>query len=241
MACFVAVTDENIEAAARIHAASWQESHRSFCTKEFVAQHTPERQKRYLQEESAAGKQIWLLQENGEYVGLVSVAGGLIENLYVHPVRQRQGYGTMLLRFATAKCKDTPTLWILDNNDGAKRLYERNGFVLTGKQNRLTDTLCEMEMALPEMERHAMMEKELFSAASLDALAYLIDAGRELDFSCCGVPGFISCSGSKRCVSVWMEQKEQSFDSVMELFDHAMICGKAFRLSWDEMKIETLF
>ncbi len=43
-------------------------------------------------------------------------------------------------------CEGVPTLWILDNNDGARRLYERNGFVLTGESKRLSDTLSEMEM-----------------------------------------------------------------------------------------------
>ena len=143
---FVCVTEESVTDAARIHAASWQESHRSFCSEEFVAQHTPERQEKYLRGEMAAGKRIWVLEVNGESAGLVSVLGSLIENLYVAPEKQNQGYGTKLLRFAIAQCEGVPTLWILDNNDGARRLYERNGFALTGESKRLTDTLFEIEM-----------------------------------------------------------------------------------------------
>lgn len=143
---FLSMTDENLHEAAWIHAASWQESHRPFCSEAFVAQHTPQRQEDYLRNEMAAGKCVWLLKENEKAVGLVSVSGSLIENLYVHPENQNCGYGTKLLRFAMVKCEGTPTLWILSNNDGARRLYERNGFVLTGEKKRLTDSLYELEM-----------------------------------------------------------------------------------------------
>ena len=145
---FLPVSEINIDAAALIHAASWKESHKAFCTPAFVKKHTPRRQKAYLRKELEAGKRIWLLEADGDPVGIVSVWGSLIENLYVHPTRQNRGHGTRLLRFAAEQCEDTPTLWILDNNDGARRLYERNGFALTGESKRLSDTLSEVEMAL---------------------------------------------------------------------------------------------
>ncbi|MBR5224065.1 MAG: GNAT family N-acetyltransferase [Clostridia bacterium] len=147
MECYLPVTEENIAAAALIHSASWQESYKSFCSPEFVKKHTPLRQEAYLRGEMETGKRIWMLEANGELVGIVSVWESLIENLYVHPARQNCGHGTRLLRFAMEQCVGTPTLWILDNNDGARRLYERNGFALTGRNNQLTDTLSEMEMA----------------------------------------------------------------------------------------------
>lgn len=144
---FIRVTDENVADAGKVHSSSWQQSHRSFCSPEFVARHTPERQARFLLHEMEAGKQVYLLEADGEPVGVVSLCGNLIENLYIAPDKQNQGYGTKLLHFAIARCDGTPTLWILDNNDGARRLYERNGFKLTGTSKRLTDALCEMEMA----------------------------------------------------------------------------------------------
>ena len=50
------------------------------------------------------------------------------------PERQNLGYGTKLLQFAIEQCTDTPTLWILENNLRAKRLYERMGFSETGRR-----------------------------------------------------------------------------------------------------------
>ena len=41
----VTVDQSNLEEAAAIHSVSWQESHRSFCSPEFVALHTPQHQK----------------------------------------------------------------------------------------------------------------------------------------------------------------------------------------------------
>jgi GNAT superfamily N-acetyltransferase len=80
-------------------------------------------------------------------VGVVSVKGSLIENLYILPEEQRKGYGTKLLFFAMEKCEGTPVLWILGNNSAAYSLYTKYGFKLTGKRNELSDTVYEIEMS----------------------------------------------------------------------------------------------
>ena len=54
---FVEVTELNIADAGRIHSESWKESHRSFCSAEFVEKHTPAAQAEYLRREIALGKQ----------------------------------------------------------------------------------------------------------------------------------------------------------------------------------------
>ena len=136
---------ENVAAAGYIHAESWQESHRSFCTEEFVQRHSREAQTEYLRREMEEGKRVFLLLAP-EPVGIVSVWGSLIENLYILPQAQNKGYGSRLLRFAMAMCEGTPELWILENNEGARRLYRRLGFRETGRANSLSDTLREIQM-----------------------------------------------------------------------------------------------
>ena len=69
----------------------------------------------------------------------------MIENLYVLPEKQERGYGTQLLRFAMSQCR-RPSLWVLNNNRRAYDLYSREGFIPTGVENRLSDTLFELEM-----------------------------------------------------------------------------------------------
>lgn len=142
----VPVNKSNIDEAARIHAVSWQESHRTFCSAAFIAQHTPEQQKQYLLDKMKNGSRVYLLI-GAQPAGVVSVTGSLIEDLYVLPEMQNRGYGTALLKFAITQCAGTPTLWILENNMCAERLYHRLGFQRTGRTNALTEKLAEIELA----------------------------------------------------------------------------------------------
>ena len=141
----IKVTEENLKDAARIHSLSWRESHKDFCTPEFVALHDVAHQMEYLRNEITAGKEIYMLITDIP-VGIVSIKDSLIENLYVLPDQQKKGYGTELLTFAIEKCTAVPSLWILSNNLAAKKLYKKHGFILTGKEKHLTDTLSELEM-----------------------------------------------------------------------------------------------
>lgn len=142
---FELVTENNIDIAAEIHSISWKDSHKSFCSEEFVQAHSKERQKRYIQDEIKNGKQFYMLVDD-EAKGIVSVKDSLIENLYVLPTEQHKGYGTKLLHYAEVLCKDNPTLWILCNNDIARNFYKKEGYHFTEKENRLTDSISELEM-----------------------------------------------------------------------------------------------
>ena len=140
------VDESCLPAAGRIHSVSWQESHRAFCAPDFVGKHTPERQTEYLRNKMKNGSRIFMLL-GGEPAGIVSVTGSLIEDLYVLPGLQNRGYGTILIRWAMKQCQGTPALWILENNLRAARLYRREGFTETGRRNRITDGLDEVEFA----------------------------------------------------------------------------------------------
>ena len=89
-----------------------------------------------------------------EPVGVVSVTDSLIEDLYVLPEKQNMGYGTELLQFAVGQCQDTPSLWILENNVNAERLYRRMGFAKTGRTNAITDKLEEIELTLEQTKEN---------------------------------------------------------------------------------------
>lgn len=140
------VTEETLPAAGYVHSESWSQSHRDICSPEFVAAHTPQAQTEYLRRETAQGKRLFLLTDDGEPVGIVTVWGSLIENLYVLPGRQGRGYGSRLLKFAMAQCQGAPTLWILNSNENAHRLYLRHGFQQTGVIKYLNETLLEREL-----------------------------------------------------------------------------------------------
>lgn len=142
---FELVTDSNLEIAAQIHSEAWKESHKTFCSPEFVSAHTTARQMDYIRREMQLGKIFYLLTLDSPK-GIVSVGDNLIEHLYVLPREQRKGYGTMLLHYAESLCSKNPKLWVLNNNHGAYSLYQRMGYRCTGIYNELTDTLKEVEM-----------------------------------------------------------------------------------------------
>ncbi len=144
----IPVDQTNILQAAAIHSISWRESHRSFCTPDFIERHTRERQCEYLRNKMNGGTEIYMLIAE-KPAGIVSVTGSLIEDLYVLPEMQNRGYGTELLQFAIGLCTDPPVLWILENNSGAERLYRRMGFRETGRRNPITDGLDEIELYRP--------------------------------------------------------------------------------------------
>ena len=143
----IPVDETNLLQAATIHSISWKESHRAFCTPDFIDQHTPDRQWEYLNSKMNNGTKIYLLVDE-KPVGIVSVTNSLIEDLYVLPNMQNKGYGTRLLQYAVGQCADTPTLWVLENNTRAEHLYRRMGFKKTGKRNSITDGLDEIEYTL---------------------------------------------------------------------------------------------
>ena len=145
-----ALDEAALRRAAEVHAVSWQDSHRSFCPPGFVAAHTPERQYRYLAEKAASGSRIFLLLREGENpIGVVTVTGDLIADLYILPEERNKGYGTVLLQYAMGQCAGSPTLWILENNAGAERLYRRNGFRPTGRVLEHPGGLSEREFLHP--------------------------------------------------------------------------------------------
>ena len=149
-AMIAAVDHTNLHQAAVVHSVSWKESHRSFCPPAFIERHSPENQEEYMREKMDAGSEFFLLYAGEEPVGVVSVTGNLIADLYVLPDRRNAGYGTTLLRFAIGRCRGTPTLWILENNKNAGRLYRRMGFRKTGTVREGINRLDEIEYALAE-------------------------------------------------------------------------------------------
>ena len=78
------VNEQNIMDAAIIHSISWRESHRDFCTPEFIEIHSPKRQLRYMRDKMNKGTKFFMLVDE-DPVGVVSVTDSLIEDLYVLP------------------------------------------------------------------------------------------------------------------------------------------------------------
>ncbi|MGD9604803.1 MAG: ribosomal protein S18-alanine N-acetyltransferase [Bacilli bacterium] len=75
----------------------------------------------------------------GGYIGLwIHDDTAEIINFYVDNIYQRQGFGTMLLDFAIKLCElsgvKTLSLEVRENNEAAKGLYNKFGFVFSHKR-----------------------------------------------------------------------------------------------------------
>lgn len=145
----VAVNNSNIKKAAAVLCASWQASHASFCSPEFILRHDNDHFINRLSEKLDDGWSVYALDDDG-IKGVISQRRGLIEDLYVHPQYQRMGYGHKLLLHAVNECADTPSLWILENNVSAERFYRKHGFVPSGRINTSNGRLKEIEYLLSD-------------------------------------------------------------------------------------------
>jgi GNAT superfamily N-acetyltransferase len=92
-------------------------------------------------------EEIWLAEENGRTLGFLAIRRSrqngweTLEKLYVEPDAQNRGVGTALLDKAKELRPDGLVLWVFQKNTGARRFYERHGFVLA----KLTDGSDNME------------------------------------------------------------------------------------------------
>ena len=160
------VDKSNIGEAAAVHSASWQDSHRAFCSADFVALHTPKRQEQYLLRKMSEGSRVFLLKDPLP-VGVVSVLDSLVEDLYVLPEAQGKGYGTELLRYAVSQCSGVPTLWILENNDRAAALYRRRGFAETGRRKAVTRGLDEVEFSMASHSAPCGYQQDFYTGIAM--------------------------------------------------------------------------
>ncbi len=89
---------------------------------------------------------------------------------------------------------------------------------------------------------HDLIVKEFEQTKSLSALIYLIEHGREIEFSFEGRRYFLSRSNSQKRVSLWNNQEEQSFDNIEQLIEKAMIFNDVVLLDvLPQIQVETIF
>ncbi len=91
------------------------------------------------------------------------------------------------------------------------------------------------------MDLHDIIADELFTNKSFGSLIYLIDKGRELEFTYNGIECFISCSESQSYVSLWCGKEEQCFESVEKLIENSKIGQQKLKDVWMDVEFGTLF
>jgi GNAT superfamily N-acetyltransferase len=75
-------------------------------------------------------RETWVIDDNhGEVVALLVLQPGWINQLYVDPRHTGCGLGSRLLEVAKTVYPEGLDLWTFAANAGARRFYERHGFV----------------------------------------------------------------------------------------------------------------
>ena len=88
---------------------------------------------------------------------------------------------------------------------------------------------------------HDHIQQEFLDSKSVAALVWLIERGRELEFTYQDETYFISCDKSACYVSLWCGKDEQSFDTTEQLVEESTLNGKQFLDAWVDSEISTLF
>lgn len=96
--------------------------------------HTDDETRHYITSLVSSGK-IHVLKEDNVIAGLMMVEDGYLHHLYVDPKFHNKGYGKMLLDKAKELSFDGLQLWVFEQNKGAIKFYEREGFVLVNKRD----------------------------------------------------------------------------------------------------------
>jgi len=97
--------------------------------------HTEAEIRGYVRDRLLRELEVSVAAEKGRLVGFVALADEWVKHLYVHPQAQSRGVGTALLDLAKERRSGGLRLWVFQENDAARRFYERHGFSL----DQLTD------------------------------------------------------------------------------------------------------
>ncbi len=74
--------------------------------------------------------EVWVAEDDGPIIGFAAIANAKLEQIYVHPDHQGRGVGTELLAKTKERQPAGFTLWVFQQNEGARRFYETNGLQL---------------------------------------------------------------------------------------------------------------
>jgi len=88
-------------------------------------------------------------EADGAIIGFVALTADLVGHMYVHPTAQSRGVGSALLGKAKERRPRGFDLWVFQQNEGARRFYERHGLMCveltdgSGNEERTPDARYE--------------------------------------------------------------------------------------------------
>ena len=135
----------DIDAIVRIFRACWQVSYRNLLSEEVRSAMTQERAYELWSPTTQNDRETLIAEIESDPVGMARIGSdpdfpnrGHLFSLYIHPEDAGKGFGKALLTAALAELKERNfieiSLWVFQENLGARGIYEKMGFVPTGRQ-----------------------------------------------------------------------------------------------------------
>ena len=94
--------------------------------------YTEEETRTFIRDVLLPLNEVWVAEDHGRVIGFVGLYEDVVSHLWVHPDEQNRGAGTALLALAKERRPSGLRLQVFQQNVGARRLYEREGFTLVG-------------------------------------------------------------------------------------------------------------
>ena len=117
--------DDDADGIAEVSLAAFR------ATYTFAGVHTDDEVRRWIRDVIVAKEETWVAADaDGSIAGFMALDGHLLDQLYLRPDRTGRGIGARLLHLAMARRPDGLSLYTFQVNDGARRFYERHGFVV---------------------------------------------------------------------------------------------------------------
>jgi GNAT superfamily N-acetyltransferase len=122
----IAVLRATVQDAAEVAEVFLGSFHATYA---FPLAHTDDEVRGWIRDRLIPNDEVWVIVEDGRILGMLALAPGWLEQLYVAPDRLGEGLGGRLVAVAKERQPDGLQLWTFQVNARARRFYESHGFV----------------------------------------------------------------------------------------------------------------
>lgn len=112
------------EAVADVYLQSFHGAYR------FPLAHTDDQVRSWIREVVIPARETWAAVAGGTVIGMMVLVGAELDQLYVAPGWTGRGIGGRLVELAKGLRPGGLSLFTFQVNEGARRFYERHGFIL---------------------------------------------------------------------------------------------------------------
>ncbi len=138
-----AVAEDSV-IVGKVHSEAWKSAYRGIFPDEYIYDDTAsKRSEEFLESIKDDSCTYFLLEESDNVAGIVKTreANNVleIESIYILNEYRGKGVGREFMNFIkTYGSWSCIFLWVLESNTNARRFYENNGFVLSGKSRMIS-------------------------------------------------------------------------------------------------------